>query len=162
MSMSEGAGMRVETDTVVTIEYRACLTNGELVDSTDHCGPVTYLHGNEQIFPALEQAVDGLLAGEERRLSLAPNESYGEHRPELVRRMPRAQLPPDLTLEVGKRYTVRPPRGEPTIFRLVGVEGDEVVADFNNPAAGQGLEIWAKVVVVRAATTEEIRRGTLR
>ena len=80
--MSEGAGMRVETDTVVTIEYRACLTNGELVDSTDHCGPVTYLHGNEQIFPALEQAVDGLLAGEERRLSLAPNESYGEHRPE--------------------------------------------------------------------------------
>jgi FKBP-type peptidyl-prolyl cis-trans isomerase SlyD len=160
--MNEVAGMRVETDAVVTIEYRAQLTSGELVDSTDHCGPVTYLHGNEQIFPALEQAVDGLMAGEERRLSLLPRESYGEHRPELVRRMPRAQLPPDLELVVGKRYTVRPPRAEPMLFRLVGVEGSEVVADFNNPAAGQGLEIWARVVAVRAATAEEIRRGSLR
>jgi FKBP-type peptidyl-prolyl cis-trans isomerase 2 len=154
--------MRAATDTVVTIEYRASLTNGDLVDSTDHCGPVTYLHGNEQIFPALEQAVDGLTAGEERRLSLSAQESYGEHRPELIRRMPRAQLPPELALEVGKRYTIRPPRGEPMKFRLVGVEGDEVLADFNNPAAGQGLEIWARVVAVRPATAEEIRRGTLR
>jgi len=160
--MSEGVGMRVVTDTVVTIEYRARLTNGEPVDSTDHCGPITYLHGNEQIFPALEQAVDGLVAGEERRLSLPPSASYGEHRPELVRRMARAQLPPELELMPGKRYTVRPPRAEPMIFRLVGVEGDEVVVDFNNPAAGEGLEIWAKVVTVRAATAEEIRRGTLR
>ncbi len=160
--MSEAGGMRVAADTVVTIEYRASLTNGDLVDSTEHCGPVTYLHGNEQIFPALEQAVDGLRAGEERRLSLAPKESYGEHRPDLVRRLPRAQLPPELVLEVGKRYTVRPPRGEPMIFRLVGIEGEEILADFNNPAAGHGLEIWARVVAVRPATTDEVRRGTLR
>ena len=53
-----------QTDTVVTIEYRATLSDGALVDSTDHCGPVTYLHGNEQIFPELEQAVDGLVAGD--------------------------------------------------------------------------------------------------
>lgn len=155
-------GLTATTDTVVTIEYRATLTNGELVDSTERCGPVTYLHGNEQIFPQLEQAVDGLRAGEERRLSLSPRESYGEHRSELVRRMPRTQLPPELALEIGKRYTLRPPRGEPMIFRLAGIEGDEILADFNNPAAGQGLEVWARVVAVRAATPEEIRRGTLR
>ncbi len=160
--MSASEPMRVAADTVVTIEYKASLTSGELVDSTDHCGPVTYLHGNEQIFPALEQAVDGLTAGDERTLSLSPSASYGEHRAELVRRLPRAQLPPDLALEIGKRYTIRPPRGEPMIFRLVGVEGDEVVADFNNPAAGQGLDIWARVVAVRPATADEIRRGTLR
>ncbi len=160
--MSGGTELKVADDTVVTIEYRASLTDGKLVDSTDDCGPVTYLHGNEQIFPALEQAVDGAVAGEERHLSLAPSQSYGEHRPDLVRRMPRAQIPPEIALEVGKRYTIRPPRGEPMIFRLVGVEGDEVVADFNNPAAGQGLEIWAKVIAVRPATADEIRRGTLR
>lgn len=160
--MSAESTMRVATDTVVTIEYAARLSNGDLVDSTEHCGPVTYLHGNEQIFPTLEQAVDGLVAGEERRLALSPRESYGEHRPELVRRLPRAQLPPDLVLEIGKRYTIRPPKAETMMFRLVGVEGDEVVADFNTAAAGQGLEIWAKVVAVRAATADEIRRGTLR
>jgi peptidylprolyl isomerase len=159
--MSEHAP-RVATDTVVTIEYRASLSDGALVDSTDHCRPVTFLHGNEQIFPALEQVVEGLTAGEERSLVLSPRKSYGEHRAELVRCLPRAQLPPELALEVGKRYTVRPPRGEPMIFRLVGVEGDEVVADFNSPAAGQGLEIWARVVAVRTATSDELRRGSLR
>jgi len=157
--VSDAPPLRVATDVVVTIEYRATLTNGELVDSTERCGPVTYLHGNEQIFPELERTVDGLAPGEERRLSLSAKESYGEHRPELVRRLPRAQLPPDLPLTVGKRYTLRAPKGEPTIFRLIGIAGDEVVADFNNPAAGQGLDIWAKVVAVRAATREELRRG---
>ena len=154
--------LRVATDRVVTIEYTARLTNGDLIDSTERCGPVTYLHGNEQIFPQLEQAVEGLAPGEERTLALSPRETYGEHRPDLVRRMPRAQLPPELVLEVGKRYTVRPPRGEPMIFRLAGIEGEDVLADFNNPAAGLGLDIWAKVVAVRPATAEEIRRGTLR
>ena len=157
--MSAVPALRVATDVVVTIEYRATLTNGELVDSTERCGPVTYLHGNEQIFPELERAVDGLSAGEERNLSLSPKESYGEHRPELVRRLPRAQLPPDLELTTGKRYTLRAPKGEPMVFRLIGIEGDEVVADFNNPAAGQGLDIWARVVAVRAATPAELRRG---
>ncbi|MEB2285542.1 MAG: hypothetical protein B6D46_02480 [Polyangiaceae bacterium UTPRO1] len=160
--MSESSNMRAAPDTVVTIEYRATLTNGSVVDSTERCGPVTYLHGNEQIFLALEQAVEGLAAGDERRVSLSPQESYGEHRADLVRRLPRAQLPPDLVLEVGKRYTVQPPRGAAMIFRLAGIEDDDVLADFNNPAAGQGLDIWARVVAVRAATTEEIRRGTLR
>ncbi len=160
--MSGPAPASVAADVVVTIEYTARLTNGDLVDSTERCGPITYLHGNEQIFPALEQAVDGLAVGEERRLSLSPRESYGEHRPELVRRLPRAQLPPELVLEIGKRYSIRPPKGETMLFRLAGVEGDEVLADFNNPAAGQGLEIWAKVVALRAATADEIRRGTLR
>ncbi len=157
--MTTAPDLRVATDVVVTIEYRAALTNGDLVDSTERCGPVTYLHGNEQIFPELERAVEGLVAGEERNLSLSPKESYGEHRPELVRRLPRAQLPPDLELVVGKRYTLRAPKGEPMIFRLLGIDGDEIVADFNNPAAGQGLDIWAKVVAVRPATPEELRRG---
>jgi hypothetical protein len=49
--MSGNGPLRVATDRVVTIEYRASLSNGDLIDSTDHCGPVTYLHGNEQIFP---------------------------------------------------------------------------------------------------------------
>jgi hypothetical protein len=54
--------------------------------------------------------------------------------------MPRAQLPPELALEVGKRYTIRPPRGRAEV--PVGrVEGDEVLADFNNPAAGQGPDL---------------------
>ena len=133
------------------------------MDSTDHCGPVTYLHGNEQIFPALEQAVDGLRGGRgtpplavaDRELRRAPTGAGAAHAARPTAARARALRSASAT-PCDRRA------GEPTIFRLVGVEGDEVLADFNNAAAGQGLEIWAKVVAVRAATAEEIRRGTLR
>ena len=154
--------MRVAGDTVVTIEYSALLEDGAIIDSTEHCGPVTYLHGNEQIFPALERAIEGLEAGEEREIRLSPSEGYGERREELVRQIPRAELPPDLQLVPGERYTVRSPNGTRLDFRLVAIRGDEIVADFNNRAAGLGLRIKAKVLAVRAATAEELRRGTLR
>ena len=48
------------------------------------------------------------------------------------------------------------------VSELVAIEGDEVVADFNHRGAGQGLRIQAKVLAVRPATADELRRGTLR
>jgi len=154
--------VRVAKDTVVTIEYRAWLDSGDLVDSTEDCGPIAYLQGNEQIFPPLEDAVEGLEAGAEREIRLEPGASYGERREELVRRVPRAQLAPGLTLIPGHRYGVKDPDGGRVSFRLVAVEGETVVADFNSTAAGQGLHIRVRVLAVRAATREELRRGTLR
>jgi FKBP-type peptidyl-prolyl cis-trans isomerase SlyD len=152
--------MHVGRDTVVTIEYTARLESGDVVDSTEGCGPVTYLHGNEQIFPALEEIVEGLEPGGAREVHL--DEAYGAWRPELVRRMPSARLPPDLEVAVGERYRLRGPDGKTLDFKVVERDGDEVVADFNHRAAGQRLTIAARVVAVRDATADEIRRGTLR
>jgi FKBP-type peptidyl-prolyl cis-trans isomerase SlyD len=154
--------MRVAKDTVVTIEYEASLDDGHVIDATTACGPVTYLHGNEQIFPALEQVVEGIEAGGECAVRLAPHETYGVRRDELIRRLPRTQLPTELVLTVGERYHLRAPNGQTLDFKLVSVEPDEIVADFNHRAAGQGLTIRAKVVAVRPATADELRRGTLR
>jgi len=155
-------GLRVAADTVVTLEYTARLDDGTVVDSTERCGPISYLHGNEQIFPALERVVDGLEPGAERDVRLAPEESYGVRRDELVRRMPRAQLPPKLDLVPGERYEVRAPDGTRLGFTVIAIDDDEVVADFNARGAGQGLHITAKVLAVRLATPDELRRGTLR
>jgi FKBP-type peptidyl-prolyl cis-trans isomerase SlyD len=154
--------MQVGKDTVVTIDYTARLDDGHVVDSTAKCGPVTYLHGNEQIFPQLEEAVDGLEPGAERRVRLDPERAYGPWRKELVRRIPRANLPADLAIEVGERYSLRTREGKTLAFKVAAVEGNQVVADFNSRAAGQGLTIEARVVSVRNATAAEIRRGTLR
>ena len=134
-------GVRVAKDTVVTIEYSARLDDGTLVDSTDACGPISYLHGNEQIFPPLEQR--GRRSRSRRGVGRWSLSARGElrraPRETLMRRMPRAQLPPELALGVGERYTLRSPDGRKPFFRLVAVEGDEVVADFNSRAAGQGM-----------------------
>ncbi len=156
------AAMRAATDTVVTLEYEARLEDGTVVDSTERCGPVSYLHGNEQLFPALERLVEGLAAGDAREIEMSAEEAYGARRDELVRRVPRAQLPPAIELVPGERYELRGANGARLVFTLVGVDGEEVIADFNARGAGQRLRISARVLAVRAPTPDELRRGTLR
>jgi FKBP-type peptidyl-prolyl cis-trans isomerase 2 len=50
----------------VTVSYIGTLDNGRIFDSTDADGPLTFTIGNKQIFPALERAVIGMRAGEQK------------------------------------------------------------------------------------------------
>jgi FKBP-type peptidyl-prolyl cis-trans isomerase 2 len=151
--------MEVADGLVVTLEYTVHLSDGTLLDSTGDCAPLAVMIGSGQLFPALEGRINGMLPGETRRLSIPAADAYGEWRRELVRRMPRSLLPPDLALEVGQEYRLKSPAGKLLRFRLLRVEEDEVEADFNRPQAGQDLIATVTVVAVRFPTPEEERRG---
>ena len=151
--------MEVEAGRVVTIEYTVRLASGALVDSTSGCGPIAVLHGTGQLFPALEDRIAGMRAGETRELRIPADEAYGAWRPELVRTIPRTELPPDLELTVGAEYRLRAPGGRTLRFRLQALDGDGVRADFNPPHAGQDLVATVTVIAVRAASPDEERRG---
>ena len=151
--------MEVAAGRVVSLEYTVRLASGELVDSTSGCGAIAVLHGAGQLFPALEDRIVGMRAGETRELRIPADEAYGAWRPELVRTIPRAQLPPDLELTVGGEYRLRAPDGKALRFRVQAIDGDDVRADFNLPQAGQDLLATVTVVSVRPATADEERRG---
>jgi len=151
--------MDVAPGRVVTVEYTVRLASGDLVDSTGGCGPIAVLHGAGQLFPALEERIAGMSAGETREVRIPPEEAYGAWRAELVRSIPRDRLPPDLDVVAGGEYGIAAPGGKRVRFRVVDVTADEVRADFNPRAAGQELVATVTVVDVRAATAEEERRG---
>jgi len=151
--------MRVAEGSVVTLEYTVHLADGTLLDSTAACGPLAVMIGSAQLFPALEEGILGMEAGESRTLRIPAADAYGEWRAELVRAMPRDRLPPDLELEVGREYRLKSPDGRALRFRLRSVGDLEVQADFNPPQAGQDLTATVTVVAVRAPTPEEERRG---
>jgi FKBP-type peptidyl-prolyl cis-trans isomerase 2 len=151
--------MPVADGLVVTLEYTVHLADGTLLDSTGHCGPAVVMIGSGQLFPALEDRILGMEAGETRTLCIPAVDAYGEWRAELVRTMPRDRLPPDLDLEVGRDYRLRSPDGKVLRFRLLDVGDADVRADFNAPQAGQDLRAAVTVVAVRPPTAEEERRG---
>jgi FKBP-type peptidyl-prolyl cis-trans isomerase SlyD len=153
--------MEVRDGMVVSLEYTVHLADGTLLDSTGDCGPLAVMIGSGQLFPALEDRIGGMRAGETRELTIPAADAYGEWREELVRRMPRGRLPPDLALEVGHEYRLKSPDGKLLRFRLLRVYEDEVEADFNRPQAGQDLRVVVTVVAVRAPTPEEERRGRM-
>lgn len=151
--------LTVAADLVVTIEYTVRLEGGRLVDSTGECGPMAVMVGAGQLFPALEDRIAGMRAGETRELRIPPEDAYGRWREELVRTIPRPNLPPDLDLVVGGEYGLKGPDGKPRRFRLLEIGDDAVRADFNSPFAGQSLLATVTVVGVRRPTPEEERRG---
>src|SRR5262245_66381021 len=86
----------VRDGVVVSLEYTVHLADGTLLDSTGDCGPLAVMIGSGQLFPALEDRIGGMRAGETRELTIPAADAYGEWRGELVRRVRRNRLPPDL------------------------------------------------------------------
>lgn len=151
--------MQVADGRVVTLEYTVRVADGALIDSTGQCGPIAVMQGAGQLFPALESRIDGLRPGDTREFRIPPDEGYGPRDPALVRALPRAKLPPDLALEVGKDYRIKMKEGRALRFRVLALTKAEVQADFNSPYAGQDLIATVTIVAVRRPTAEEERRG---
>ena len=143
--------MNITQDTAVTLSYQVTTPEGKPVDK----GNLSYLHGGyENIFPKVEAALDGQVAGFATTLDLSAEDAFGEHKPELIRTIPKAEFPPGV--KVGGRIQSVGHDGQPQVFNVVKVKGPEVHLDGNHPLAGQPLRFSCKVASVRAASSEEI------
>ena len=152
--------MKATKDTVVTVEYRLTLPDGELIDSSeDEGGPLVYLHGYEDIVPGLEKALEGKGVGERIQAVVPPEDAYGEYDPEGVEEVPREDFPKDLELEAGGVITATDEDDEEVEFTVKEVKGDTIVVDFNHPLAGKTLHFDVTIKEIRAATEEELTHG---
>jgi FKBP-type peptidyl-prolyl cis-trans isomerase SlyD len=151
--------MKIGNGSVVGIDYRLHLGDGELVDSSDPGDPLVYLHGGGQIVPGLERALEGLQAGESRNVVIAPADGYGEHDPRGVQEVPRSAFPEGFAPEVGMQLTAEGPEGEVVPFSVQELRPESVVIDLNHPLAGKTLHFDVTVREVRAATEDERAHG---
>ncbi|HMV05382.1 MAG TPA: peptidylprolyl isomerase, partial [Accumulibacter sp.] len=75
--------MQVARNTVVTLDYSVTDLAGELVDAGQE--PLIYLHGGyDDIFPLIEEAVQGKRIGESVTVSMQPDDAFGEYDATLV------------------------------------------------------------------------------
>ena len=151
--------MRIEKGRVVDIDYSLHLGDGEVVDRSEPGDPLTYLHGEGEIVPGLESALEGLEAGARKEVVVGPADGYGEHDPHGLQRVPRQAFPPGFQPEVGMELSAQGPDGDEVPFVISGVEQDAVTIDLNHPLAGKTLHFDVTVREVRAATAEELEHG---
>jgi len=85
--------MRVKDGSVILLDYLVRLGTGKVVETSKGKCPIEYLHGNGQILPGLERALEGLHEGEQASFSISPEDAYGARKEDNIVSLPKTLFP---------------------------------------------------------------------
>ena len=150
--------MKIQADTIVTIEYTLKNASGEVLDTSEGQGPFAYLHGHKQIVPGLEKELEGKASGDTLEVAVPCADGYGEYEAERTFQANRKEMGLDVEPEVGMQLFVDTGQGQfPVVIKQV--EGEQVTLDANHPLAGVDLHFSIAIKEVREASEEEKAHG---
>lgn len=151
--------MQIAANKAVSIDYTLTNDAGEVLDTSAGGEPLVYLHGAGNIIPGLERELDGKQVGDELKVTIEPEDAYGEFSADLVAVLGRNMFEGVDELEVGMQFHASAPDGGMQIVTITALDGDEVTVDGNHPLAGQRLTFEVKVAAVRDASEDEVAHG---
>lgn len=149
----------IKNDCAVAMHYVLRDDDGNVIDQSPEGEPLWYLHGHENIVPGLESALTGAAVGDQKNVTVSPEEGYGVREEEMVLTVPRDQLPPELEPEVGMELGMETPEGHHMAVRIAEVHADHVILDANHELADVTLHFEVRIDAVRDASAEELEHG---
>jgi len=152
--------MQITNHKVVSFHYTLTNDQGSVLDTSAGGEPMPYLHGEENIVPGLELALEGKSVGDKLKVSLDAADAYGEFDPTMVEIVSADLFDGVDNIEVGMEFQAEIPDGEGVqIVRITDVDGDNITVDGNHPLAGQNLHFDVEITDIRDATAEELEHG---
>jgi len=143
---------------VVSLNFTVKDGQEQIIDSSEGGSPLVYLHGQNNIIPGLEAALEGKAIGDEFDVTIEPAEGYGDYNEEILQVMPKEAFQGVETIEPGMVFTAQTQNG-PVQLAVTKIEGEQVTVDPNHPLAGKTLNFTGSVIEVRDATEEELAHG---
>ena len=143
-------GSQIEERSIVTIEYTLTDDSGKTIDTSVGKEPLTYIHGAGQIVKGLERELNGLKVGDQKKVSVKPEDGYGLPNDKAVQEIPREKVPAE-ALKEGETLMMKSPDGRAIPIKIAKVNEKTVVVDLNHPLAGKTLHFDVKVKDIKAA-----------
>lgn len=142
--------MGVKKGDKVKVEYTGTLEDGSVFDSSEkHGKPLEFVAGGGQVIKGFDDAIMGMEKGQEKEITIKPEEAYGDNNPQLVKKVPRGQLPPG-EIKPGTMLAMKLPNGMEVPVRVAEVSDESVTLDLNHPLAGKTLKFKLKVIEIEA------------
>lgn len=138
----------IQNGQTVSIEYTLTLDDGTLVESNVGREPLMYQQGQQQILPALEDALADLGVNDTTQVSLSAQQGYGDVDPDAFQAIDKDVVPEDGRRE-GIILSVPDGQGGQRPVRVHEVQDDKIVLDFNHPLAGQNLNFEIRVLDIQ-------------
>ncbi len=151
--------MKIAQGTVVTLTYDICDEAGEIIESSDLHGAITFMAGSAGLIPGLDKRLEGLSQGDERDFEFPPEEAFGRPEDAPTKQLSRAEFPKEAQLSKGLRFEAGTAQGAKIMLEVVEANDETVTVRMMHPLAGQKIGMSVKVVGVREATKAEKDAG---
>ena len=130
---------KVKNGDTVKIHYTGKLNDGSVFDSSEGRDPLEFKVGGNMVVPGFENGVIGMKKGDNKTISISPEEAYGERREDQINVVERTQLPEDMEPEVGMALQATGQDGSVIPVAITEVNEKTVTVDANHPLAGKDL-----------------------
>lgn len=160
--------MQIGQNKVVSVTYRLQSSqNGSeptFVEETGNDNPLVFLFGTGQLIPEFERNLENLTIGNDFEFHIQAENAYGMIDEEAFVNVGIDMFKVDgeidmEVLRVGNMVPLLDNDGNQLVAKIMSVEGEQVMLDFNHPLAGHNLHFAGKVVEVREASPEELEHG---
>lgn len=152
--------MKIEKNKVVTFHYVLSEQEGGVIEDSKNSDPMLYLHGHNNLMPALEVEMQDKQVGDSFKASLSPEQAYGVRDENAKQRVPIKHLmvKNPKKLKPGMAVKINTAQGAKDAV-VLKVGKFNVDLDTNHPLAGKSLCFDVEVIDVREATGEEASHG---
>jgi peptidylprolyl isomerase len=150
---------KVEKGLYVRVDYKGTLQNGETFDTSEGGQPFEVHMGAGQLIHGFERELVGMSVNEKKVFTLAPEDAYGVRKEDLVRDLPRADIPPELDLQVGMTIGLQTPEGQQIPAQITHMDDEKVSLDMNHPLVGKSLTFEVEVVAISNTPTQAPAAG---
>jgi FKBP-type peptidyl-prolyl cis-trans isomerase SlyD len=158
--MSSNDPLRVADDLVVTMAYKLSVDGEVIEDSESEEGSrIEFIQGAGLVLPALEEQLYGLSVGDQKEVTLQPEDGYGLPDPDAFADVPRSEFPTEIPVKPGIELQLKDEDGEFQYAVIESVDDQKVRLNFNHQLAGKVLEFSVHIVGLRTATPEELEHG---
>jgi FKBP-type peptidyl-prolyl cis-trans isomerase SlyD len=140
--------MTISSRKKVSIEYTLTLENKEVADTNIGKEPLTFEQGSHQIISGLEKAIEGMKAGESRKITIEPEDAYGPVVKEAIIEVNKDRMPQN-SWKINGQVQAKGPGEQVLVGRVTEIKGDKAVVDFNHPMAGKTLFFDVKVLTIQ-------------
>lgn len=147
----------VSSGKVIEIDYTIKDDNGDLLDSTSDFSPLSYVHGGNKLFSGLQLVLEGKSPGNTAKVTLTPEQAYGEHDPDNTVNLETALFETADDIAPGMQFEI-PTESGVQLVTVLSVESNEVAVDLNHPLAGKTLHIEATINGIRDAEFQELEQ----
>ena len=151
--------MKIAEGTVVTLSYDITSASGEIIETSDISGPITFMAGSSGLIRGLDARLMGLDEGTEKTFTFKPEEAFGTIADAPTKTLARNELP-EGDLEPGATFEANLGNGQTIKLVVHEVQGDDaVVVKLVHPLADQEIGMSVNVLGVREATSAEKSAG---